>query len=103
VSRPRRQPKPLGDALAAAVRPLAPATPLGAVQSVWAAAVGERLAAEATPVAERDGVVTVACGSATWAQELDLLAGQVLEKLRAELPEGVELTALRFTVSNSET
>jgi predicted nucleic acid-binding Zn ribbon protein len=103
VSRSRRQPRPLGDALSAAVQPLAPATPLGAVQGVWAAAVGERVAAEASPVAERDGVVTVACGSATWAQELDLLAGDVLGKLRSELPEGVDVTALRFTVSKSDT
>jgi predicted nucleic acid-binding Zn ribbon protein len=100
VSGYRRGPKPLGDALAAAVAPLAPATPLGAVQGLWAGAVGERVAAEAAPVAERDGVVTVTCRSSTWAQELDLLAGDVLGKLRAELPEGVEVTALRFTVEN---
>jgi predicted nucleic acid-binding Zn ribbon protein len=98
---PRRQPKPLGDALSAALAPLAPATPLGAVQGVWADAVGERVAAEATPVAERGGVITVACRSATWAQELDLLAGEVLGKLRARLPEGVEVTALRFSVGDS--
>lgn len=91
-----RQPRRLGVALAAAVEPLAPATPLGAVQSVWAVAVGERVAAEATPVSEREGVVTIACRSATWAQELELLSGKVLSQLRAELPEGVELRALRF-------
>jgi predicted nucleic acid-binding Zn ribbon protein len=103
MSGPRRQPKPLGEALARAVQPLAPATPLGAVQGLWAGAVGERVAAEATPVAERDGVVTVACRSSTWAQELDLLSGEVLGKLRSELPEGVEVTALRFTVTKSDT
>ena len=48
------------------------------------------------PVAERDGVVTVACSSATWAHELDLLAAETLENLRRELPEGVSISALRF-------
>ena len=101
VARPRRQPRPLGAALEKAVEPLAPATLLGAVQSAWAGAVGERVAAEATPVAERDGVVTVACRSAAWAQELDLLGGEVASKLRAELPDGADLRGLRFSASEN--
>jgi predicted nucleic acid-binding Zn ribbon protein len=36
-------------------------------------------------VSERDGVVTVACASAVWAQELDLLSERVLERLTEEL------------------
>ena len=99
VARARRQPRKLGDALSAAVEPIAPATLLGAVQSSWANAVGERVAAEATPVSERDGVVTVACRSGAWAQELDLLAGDITSKLRAELPAGADLRALRFSVA----
>ena len=95
----RRNPRPLGDALSAAIAPLAPDTLLGAVQSAWARAVGERLAAQATPVSERDGVITVACRSATWAQELDLLAAEILEKVRSELPEGADLQGLRFSVA----
>jgi predicted nucleic acid-binding Zn ribbon protein len=101
VAPARRQPRHLGAALQAAVQPLAPATLLGAVQSAWGGAVGERVAAEATPVAERDGVVTVACRSAAWAQELDLLAGEVVSKLRAELPDGADLQGLRFTASQN--
>ena len=92
----RRNPRPLADALPAAVAPLAPDTLLGAVQAAWAAAVGERLAAQASPVSERDGVVTVACRSATWAHEIDLLGTQVLEKVRSELPESDDLRGLRF-------
>jgi predicted nucleic acid-binding Zn ribbon protein len=99
VARARRQPRKLGDALTAAVEPMAPATLLGAVQSAWPKAVGERVAAEATPVSERDGVVTVACRSASWAQELDLLAGEIASKLRSELPAGAQLQALRFSVA----
>jgi predicted nucleic acid-binding Zn ribbon protein len=92
----RRTPRPLGGALRSAIETIAPATPLAAVQSVWPQAVGEAIAAKATPVAERDGVVTVACSSATWAHELDLLGSQTLEKLLQNLPEGVSVTALRF-------
>lgn len=98
MSRGRPTPRPLSAALEAALAPLAPATMLAAVQAVWAEAVGPRIAAEATPVSEHDGVVTVVCGSAAWAQELDLLSEQVLAKLRAELPDGTDLRGLRFKV-----
>ena len=52
-------------------------------------------------MAERDGVVTVACRSAAWAQELDLLGGEVASKLRAELPDGADLRGLRFSASEN--
>ena len=72
------------------------------MQRAWASAVGEAIAAEAAPVAERDGVVTVACRSATWAQELDLLGDRILAQIRAELADpGVALAALRFTARES--
>jgi predicted nucleic acid-binding Zn ribbon protein len=90
-----RTPRPLSGALRDAVAPLAPKTPLARVQAVWADAVGERVAAEAAPVAERDGVVTVACRSASWAQQLDLLAAETLSELRDRLPEGT-VSELRF-------
>ena len=76
--------------------PLAPRTTLGAVQAVWEEAVGARIAAEATPVSERDGVVTVACRSSSWAAQLDLLAEQTLARLRVALPDGVAVEGLRF-------
>jgi predicted nucleic acid-binding Zn ribbon protein len=90
-----RTPRPLGSALRDAVAPLAPKTPLARVQAVWAEAVGERIAAESAPVAERDGVVTVACRSASWAQQLDLLAEETLAKVRDRVPEGT-VSELRF-------
>ena len=99
VARARRQPRKLGEALPSAVEPMAPATLLGAVQSAWAGDVGERVAAEASPISERDGVVTVACRSSAWAQELDLLAGEVVSALRSGMPAGTELRALRFTAA----
>ena len=38
-----------------------------------------------SPPAERDGVVTVTCASAVWAQELDLMAPELVARLNAAL------------------
>ncbi|MFL5907698.1 MAG: DUF721 domain-containing protein [Solirubrobacterales bacterium] len=95
----RRAPRPLAVSLGVAVERAAPATLLAAVQTAWPGAVGDAIAREATPVAERDGVVTIACRSATWAQELDLLSGQIREQIRAELGDGSGLEGFRFTAS----
>jgi predicted nucleic acid-binding Zn ribbon protein len=98
VSR-RRAPRPIGTAVSAALQGAEPATLLAAVQSAWPAAVGEAIAREASPVSERDGVVTVACHSATWAQELDLLGARILGQVREQLPSNTILEGLRFTAS----
>jgi predicted nucleic acid-binding Zn ribbon protein len=95
----RREPRPLSAALSTALEGTEPATLLAAVQSAWDAAVGEAVAREAAPVSERDGVITVACASATWAQELDLLRDRILAQLRERLPDTASLTGLRFTAS----
>jgi predicted nucleic acid-binding Zn ribbon protein len=92
-----RTPRPLREVLQQAVEGAEPATALAAVQRVWAGAVGDRVAGAASPVSERDGVVTVACESSSWAHELDLLGGQIADQLRAELLENVVLEGLRFT------
>jgi predicted nucleic acid-binding Zn ribbon protein len=57
------------------------------VQAAWAGVVGERIAAVAAPVSERSGTLTIECGDSVWAQELDLMQGQLLERLRGELGE----------------
>jgi predicted nucleic acid-binding Zn ribbon protein len=78
-------------------------TLLAAAQSAWPRAAGARVAAEAEPVAERDGVVTISCRSSTWAQELDLLGPELLERLNEALsgagrePRASAVKALRFT------
>jgi predicted nucleic acid-binding Zn ribbon protein len=99
--RRRRTPRPLATAIGEALERAEPATLLAAVQSAWPAAVGEAIAREATPVSERAGVVTVACSSSAWAQELDLLGTQILEKVTSELPAGTALEALRFITSDN--
>jgi predicted nucleic acid-binding Zn ribbon protein len=77
---------------------VAPKTGLAAVQAGWTAALGERLAEVATPVSERAGTLTVECADGVWAQELDLMQEQLLERLREELGERAP-TALRFRVA----
>jgi predicted nucleic acid-binding Zn ribbon protein len=95
----RRTPRPIGAALETVLQGAEPATLLAAVQSAWPGAVGEAVAREATPVSERDGVVTVACKSATWAQELDLLGGQIRDQVGRNLPDWAALEGFRFTAS----
>ena len=98
MARRRRTPRPLGDALRGALESVEPTTPLAAVQSAWTEAVGERIAAAASPISERDGTITVACASATWAQELDLLESEIATKLRSKLPPETPFERLRFQV-----
>jgi predicted nucleic acid-binding Zn ribbon protein len=84
----RRSPRPLGVALEHARGEWAPATLLGEIQSAWPGAVGALIAAEAMPITERAGVLTVRCSASVWAQELDLLGPTILAKLNAALRLG---------------
>jgi len=83
----RLAPRPLGLALGALTRGLAPSTTLARVQELWPAAVGPAIAAAAHPAAERAGVLSVECEAAVWAQELDLMAGEVIPRLNSALGE----------------
>jgi predicted nucleic acid-binding Zn ribbon protein len=86
VSR-RRAPRQASAAIRVARDRVAPRTGLAAVQAAWAGAVGERIAAVATPVSERAGKLTIECSDSVWAQELDLMQEQLLERLRDRLGE----------------
>lgn len=96
----RREPRPLSAALDGFGRDAAPATLLARVQGCWGEVVGPAIAAEAQPASERDGTLTVVCRSATWASEIELLAPELLERLRQALgsPAADGLTALRARV-----
>ena len=97
----RRAPRPAAAGLREALARAAPRTPLAAVQSEWEAAVGPRVAAVARPVAEREGAVVVGCADSVWAQELDLMQTQLLERLRERLGEQAP-KSLRFRVKDAE-
>jgi predicted nucleic acid-binding Zn ribbon protein len=96
----RPAPRPLRIALEQAAGAAAPAGLLASVQAVWAEVAGPAVREEAEPVTERDGIVTVACRSAVWAQELELLAGDLRERLNERLAGGPEVTGLRFRVAS---
>ena len=81
----RLAPRPLGTAVEALAADLAPATALAAIQGVWAQVVGDVIAGEARPTAERDGMVTVSCRAAVWAQELDLMGPELVARLNSAL------------------
>ena len=91
----RRSPRSLAEAFDTLTEELAPRTLLGDVQRAWGQAVGEQIAAQASPTTERGGVITVACAASVWAQELDLMAPQILARLNATLGGGDRVRRLR--------
>jgi predicted nucleic acid-binding Zn ribbon protein len=78
-------PRLLSTALEDLTATLAPTTTLARVQAVWEGAAGPAIAAAARPTGERDGVLTITCAAATWAQELNLMASQLIPRLNAAL------------------
>ena len=81
----RRGPRPVTFAVEGLRDELAPATLLAAVQQVWRRAVGDTIASEAQPTGERGGVVIVSCSASVWAQELDLMAPAILDRVNGAL------------------
>lgn len=96
----RRAPRPFAAAIESAASAAAPATLLAKVQVAWPAVAGPVMTEEAEPVSERAGVVTFNCRSATWANELDLLSGDLVERLNGALGGAGRgpVTGLRFRV-----
>jgi predicted nucleic acid-binding Zn ribbon protein len=97
----RRAPRPLAAALEHFTAGLEPATVLAGVQAVWAASVGEAVAAHCTPVGERGGVLEVACDESVWAAELELMGPEVADQLSASLGRPA-ITALRCRTDPSK-
>lgn len=97
----RRGPRPIASALDGIAKGASPPTVLARVQACWNEAVGAAIAGEAQPVGERDGTVTVACRSAAWASELDLLGPELIAKLNDALEgaDGGPVSRLRTKVT----
>jgi predicted nucleic acid-binding Zn ribbon protein len=93
---PRQGPRRAAAALRDVLAESAPRTLLAEVQMAWAGACGAAIAAESQPVAERDGIVTIACRSSTWASELDLMQDALRDRLDGAVGEG-RIQGLRFT------
>ena len=100
----RSHPRPLSQAVEGFAAGLSPPTLLASIQAVWESVAGQGIAAEASPVAEAAGVVTVACKSAVWAQELELLSPSLVEAVNSAVApaaaENPPVRALRFVVSD---
>jgi predicted nucleic acid-binding Zn ribbon protein len=99
----RLAPRPLSAALAGAIGEARPAGLLAAVQSAWPVVAGQAMAAAATPSAEHAGTVTVACESAVWAHELELLSPDLTGRLNEHLERSAEpsrVERLRFVVGS---
>jgi predicted nucleic acid-binding Zn ribbon protein len=96
----RRAPRLISDALEPVLTAAAPKTLLAAVQLAWPQAAGPAIDRVASPVSEREGVITVACGSAGWAEQLDLLQDELLAKLRAALGDPEKVRGLRFRLAD---
>ena len=90
----RTGPRSLAQAFGALSDELAPRTLLADVQRAWPATVGAAIAAQAEPTAAHGGTVTISCAASVWAQELDLMAPQIVARLNAALPGG-EVRKLR--------
>jgi predicted nucleic acid-binding Zn ribbon protein len=80
-----------------AIGQAAPDTLLARVQALWPQVAGEAIAAEAAPASEREGTLTVECSGSVWAQELALLAPDLMGSLNASLG-GPRVRSLRFVV-----
>ena len=97
----RLGPRSLRLALEEALPDAMPVGLLGPVQAAWPAVAGPAVAEEAQPVSEREGVVTVACRAAVWAQELELLGADLTARLNARLEaagSASRVARLRFVV-----
>jgi predicted nucleic acid-binding Zn ribbon protein len=100
----RLAPRPLERALGRVLAEARPAGLLAAAQSAWPEVAGAVLAAATTPTSERDGTVTVSCDSGVWAQELELLSRDLLDRLNERLEregEPARVERLRFVVGSA--
>lgn len=96
----RREPRPIAEAVMRVAERAAPATTIASVQACWDSVAGAVVAEEAQPVSEREGVVTVACRSAVWANELELLSRDLVQRLNEAIGRPL-VTSLRFVVGRS--
>jgi predicted nucleic acid-binding Zn ribbon protein len=94
VTHRRRSPRQFGLAVDRLRGEWEPQTLLAEVQRVWPEAVGDGIATQAQPTGERAGVLTVSCSGSVWAQELDLMAPAILERLNQSL-NGNRIARLR--------
>ena len=87
MSLERQAPRSFSLALEGFTAAVAPASTLARVQTCWSSAVGAAIAAAASPIGEREGVLTVRCEAAVWSAELELMSTELLGRLNTALGE----------------
>jgi predicted nucleic acid-binding Zn ribbon protein len=92
----RAAPRELATVLEPVVAAASPQTLLARVQAVWPEMAGRALAGAVAPVAERAGVVTLACESATLAHELELLAPDLVARMNERVGAAGEAPVSRL-------
>jgi len=90
----RRAPRPFSFAIEDLRERIAPPGGLAAAQQAWRSVAGDAIADAATPVALREGVLTVECESAVWAQELQLIGPDLAARLGEQIGDP-DLQAVR--------
>lgn len=97
----RRAPRSISNAIDRIRGDLEPPTNLAAVQAAWPELVGRAVAAVTKPVSERQGVLTVNCADAVWAEELSLMRDDLLGRLKEGLGERAP-SELKFRTGSIE-
>lgn len=90
---PGRDPRGMGDVLAGLESSRGWHGPIARAELLasWAEIVGPDTAAHARPIGIEDGLLTVACDSTAWAQQLRLMQGSILASVAERFPAaGVE-------------
>ncbi len=101
MPRSRQPPGTVGDALQHVLQRIDPERRL-ALFRVWAAEVGDAIAARAEPAAFRDGVLSVRVRGAAWMQELQFAKEEIRARLNRRL--GAELVRdVYFVAGGGET
>jgi predicted nucleic acid-binding Zn ribbon protein len=93
-----RDPQPLGRLARelAKKRGWSPHVAEGTVLGHWPSVVGQQIADHATPIALKDGVLSVTAESTAWATQLRVVQAQLLAKIAAAVGNGV-VTSLKIT------
>jgi predicted nucleic acid-binding Zn ribbon protein len=90
VSRVRKsQPEPLGSLVAQVLEDIGAGDSARVMRIAehWEEAVGAEIAAHCRPTALRGDVLEVTADSSVWCQQLQLRGPEIIEALRAALPE----------------
>ena len=93
----RHAPRHIAGTVQDLTKKLTPPSLLARVQQNWIEVVGETIAAQAQPIKERDGVITVRCRSSVWASELVMMAPDLVARLNESL-DNYTVSELRCVV-----